>query len=289
MRDLLTPKQVARAIQVSESSVKRWCDRGVIPTRYTAGGHRRIPLSGLLEFLRETKHALVAPEVLGLPATSGRTERVIDRAAAQMTAALLTGDESCVWQIVVDLFLAEHAISTICDEVLAKAFEQIGDRWACGAAEVFQERRGCEVTLRILHDLRALIASPPEGAPLAVGAAASGDQYALGTNMAELVLRDNRWNAISLGSNLPFDTLVAALEQYRPRLFWLSCSHVEDEELFIRGYGQLYDACVGDVALVVGGRALTERLRQRMKYAAHCDSMRHLESFVQSLQRVVHR
>ena len=54
MRELLTPKQVARAINVSESSVKRWCDKGVIPTQYTAGGHRRIPLSGLMEFLRSS-------------------------------------------------------------------------------------------------------------------------------------------------------------------------------------------------------------------------------------------
>jgi predicted site-specific integrase-resolvase len=31
-RGLLTPKQVARAIGVSESSLKRWCDKGVLPT-----------------------------------------------------------------------------------------------------------------------------------------------------------------------------------------------------------------------------------------------------------------
>ncbi len=48
MKQLLTPKQVARAIQVSESSIKRWCDRGTIPAEYTAGGHRRIPLAELV-------------------------------------------------------------------------------------------------------------------------------------------------------------------------------------------------------------------------------------------------
>ena len=52
MRDLLTPKQVARAIDVSESSIKRWCDKGVIETQYTAGGHRRITMAGLIEFVR---------------------------------------------------------------------------------------------------------------------------------------------------------------------------------------------------------------------------------------------
>ena len=87
MRELLTPKQVARAIQVSESSVKRWCDKGVIPTQYTAGGHRRIPISDLLVFLRSSKHQLIRPEVLGLPAMTGQSDRIIGRAAAQLTEA----------------------------------------------------------------------------------------------------------------------------------------------------------------------------------------------------------
>ena len=48
----------------------------------------------------------------------------------QMTAGLLAGDELRCRQIAMDLYLAEHSISVICDEVLAKAFEEIGDRWA---------------------------------------------------------------------------------------------------------------------------------------------------------------
>jgi excisionase family DNA binding protein len=49
----LSPRQVAEAIGVSESSLKRWCDSGLIPTRRTAGGHRRVPVAGVVAFLRE--------------------------------------------------------------------------------------------------------------------------------------------------------------------------------------------------------------------------------------------
>lgn len=93
MRDLLTPKQVARALDVSESSIKRWCDKGVIPTQYTAGRHRRIPMSGLLSFLRDSKYELAHPEALGLPPTSGQTARVVRPACEQISKALLAGDE----------------------------------------------------------------------------------------------------------------------------------------------------------------------------------------------------
>ena len=289
MRDLLTPKQVARAIAASESSVKRWCDKGVIPTQYTAGGHRRITMSGLLGFLRGGKHELVHPEALGLPPTSGQTTRVLDRSREQMTEALIDGNELRCRQITIDLYLAERSISVICDDVFAAAFREIGDRWACGDAEVYQERRGCEISLLVLHELRSLLPPPPAEAPLAIGGAASGDQYSLGTTMAELVLRDVTWNANSIGNNLPFVTLAAAIREHRPKLFWLSCSHVADESEFLAGYHELYEEFGLDVAFVVGGYALTEQVRQQMKYSAYCDNMQHLEGFAQTLRGAIEK
>lgn len=287
MRDLLTPKQVSRAINVSESSVKRWCDRGDIATQYTAGGHRRITMSALMEFLRVGNHSLVHPEALGLPATSGRTSRVLDRARDQLTEALIAGDDGRCRQIAFDLYLAEHSISVICDDVFAAAFRRIGDQWACGEAQIYQERRACEIAQRLLHELRGVIPPPAADAPLAIGGASSGDQYSLGTTMAELVLRDAKWNAVSLGDNLPFATLRAAIMEHRPRLFWLSCSHIADEPSFFASYQDLYDEFGATVAFVVGGYALEERVRQRMKYSAYCDNMQHLEAFAQTLSGAI--
>lgn len=289
MRDLLTPKQVARAIDVSESSVKRWCDKGIIPTQYTAGGHRRITKAAMMEFLRGNNHKLVHPETLGLPPTSGQTSRVVRRARKQLTEALLLGDESRCRQIAFDLYLAEHSICVICDDVFAASFREIGDRWSCGEAEVYQERRGCEITLRVLHELRSILPEPPADAPLALGGAASGDQYSLGTSMAELVLRDAKWNAISLGDNLPLLSIAAAIREHHPKLFWLSCSHIADEAEFLTGYRELYDEYGADVAFVVGGYALTEEIRRQMKYAAFCDSMQHLEAFAQTLRTAIEK
>ncbi|MCA9122945.1 MAG: cobalamin B12-binding domain-containing protein [Planctomycetaceae bacterium] len=283
MRDLVTPKQLARAIDVSESSVKRWCDQGVIDTQYTAGGHRRISIAGVLEFIRRGKYELVHPEALDLPPTSGQTVRVVQRAREQLTAALIAGNERLCRQIAIDLYLAEHSLSVICDDVFAAAFQQIGERWACGEAEVYQERRGCEITLRVLHELRSILPQLPDSAPLAIGGAASGDQYSLGTTMAELVLRDAKWNAVSLGDNLPFETISAAIRTHRPKLFWLSCSYIVEQKEFLASYSELYEEYGMDVAFVVGGFALTDEIRRQMKYSAFCDNMQHLEGFAQTL------
>lgn len=287
MKNLFTPRQVAKAIDVSESSVKRWCDKGAIATRYTEGGHRRIALSELLEFLRTGKIELVNPAVLGLPVNIGSTPRALNRTSDQLAEALLAGEEQLCRQITLDLFLAEHSLSVICDEVFAAAFRSIGDCWAAGTAEIYQERRASEIALRLLHELRSLLPEIPSDAPLAVGGTVAGDHYALGTTMAELVLRDGKWNAVSLGDNLPFPTIAAAIKQQRPQLFWLSCSHVESTTEFLAGYHELYEEFGLDVAFVVGGLALTEDLRQQMKFSAHCDNLQHLEGFAQTLSGAI--
>ncbi|QEG40962.1 MerR family transcriptional regulator [Roseimaritima ulvae] len=283
MRDLVTPKQLSRAIEVSESSVKRWCDQGVIAAQVTAGGHRRIAMAEVMEFVRGGKYELIHPEALGLPPISGPSARVIPRAREQMTAALIAGDEPRCRQIAIDLYLASHSLSVICDEVFAAAFEQIGRQWACGEAEIYQERRGCEMVLRILHELRTLLPAVAADAPLAIGGTVAGDPYSLGTTMVELVLRSVGWQAVSLGDNLPTATLAVAIEQQHPKLFWLSCSHIADNAEFLTGYRELYDRFAADVAFVVGGFALSESIRQEMKFAAYCDNMQHLEGFAQTL------
>ena len=285
MKSVYTPKQISRAIDVSESSIKRWCDKGVISTQYTAGGHRRIAMASLVDFLRGSKHKLTTPEALGLPPTSGQTERVVHRSKEQFGEALLAGDQALCWQIALDLYLAGHKISVICDEVLAAAVNRIGDQWSCGEAEVYQERYGCQILLRVIHELRSLLPPLDVDAPLALGGAPAGDPYALGTHMAELVLCDSGWNAATLGENLPFDTFAAAIREKRPRLFWLSVSHMTDQQTFLDGYSKLHAEFAESVAFVVGGKALTDDIRQQMQFAAYCDSMQHLQGFAETLRQ----
>jgi methanogenic corrinoid protein MtbC1 len=283
--DLVSPKQVARAIGVSESSLKRWCDQGLIKTIRTAGGHRKMAIADVLRYLRERGQALVEPEVLGLPAVSPRAIGGLSNNRPRFVEALLAGEESLARQIVFDLYLAKHAQSVIFDEVFAVALREIGDRWACHDVDVYQERRGCEIALNILSDLRR-VQHVPEKKWLAIGGTIEGDQYALPSTMAELVLRDCGFYATSLGSSIPLASLIKAVESTQPKLFWLSVSYIREGLDFVAGFSALSQACTAaGTALVVGGRALTEDLRHRMTYASFCDTMQHLEGFAQALYR----
>src|SRR3954468_24858058 len=71
MEKLLTTKELGAAIGASESSMRRWTDSGAIRTSRTVGGHRRIPLSEAIRFVRETRATLVRPDILGLGPLAG--------------------------------------------------------------------------------------------------------------------------------------------------------------------------------------------------------------------------
>lgn len=282
--ELVTPKQVARAIDVSESSVKRWCDRGIMATVKTAGGHRRIPISAVIAYVQSVGCQVICPEVLGLPATSGKTNWVVDRARNALKAALLAGEEELSRQIVFDFVLSGKPIPQVCDALIAGALQDIGNAWACHTADVYHERRACEIIVRILYELRT---ATPLGDPhwRAIGGTIPGDQYVLPTTMVELILQTAGWNARSLGNSVPYESFALAIRESSPRIFWLSVSYIRDEQEFVSGMGQINAAAdaIGST-IVIGGFALTEPLRSKIQHTVFSPSMVHLADFAEKFR-----
>jgi excisionase family DNA binding protein len=298
-----SPKQVAQALQVSESSVKRWCDRGVIRTDRTHGGHRRIPLEYLMEFLESTNRRIIDPHAIGLQdhrqlnrdALAGLELQAVQRSdddslvsdpmlREQFERALLAGDEEQCRKVISSWYTLHGGMVSVADELLAPTFHAIGELWECGRADVYQERRGCEICIRLIHELRRLVSEPTPDAPLAMGGTSEHDHYQVANQLIEIIFREAGWRTISLGSAVPFSSMLSAIERYRPRVYWLSVSYIADEENFLKQFEDFATAIPTGTMLVVGGRCLTESLRRRMQFAAYCDSLRQLSMLARSLQ-----
>jgi methanogenic corrinoid protein MtbC1 len=187
----------------------------------------------------------------------------LQEAAPIMADALLAGDEDHCSQIVMELFLAKHSVHQICDQVIAEAFKRIGHRWACGEAEIYQERRGCKIAQRILNRLHYLISDIASSAPLAIGCSVEGDYYSLGSTMVELVFRESGWRAMSLGENIPISSLEKAIKKQQPQAVWLSCSYISDPKQFVESYRALRDKHQSAL-FILGGMALNEEIIQQI-------------------------
>ena len=282
--DKLTPKKVALAIGVSESSMKRWCDRGLIDFETTTGGHRRLSRPSVIEFLRRSKHSLVKSEMIGLPSGIRPDERNPELARQEFLVHLVDGNEDQARRLILELFLGDQSIADIGDNVISPSFQEIGIQWECGGMEVYRERRACEITMRILTELRQLLPVPGPGSPTAIGGTPDMDSYSLPTMLVEMVFREAGWRAQTLGCQLPFNTLAAAAIEQRPRLFWLSVSAINDEEEFLESFAEFRNALPRGTFLAVGGRVLEEAMRQRMQYSAYSDNLQQLESLANALR-----
>src|SRR5829696_368011 len=83
----LTSKEAARVLGVSEASVKRWADSGLLPMEKTAGGHRRFRP----EDVAAVRHAGPTAGEAPLPRKRGATS-----ARAAHTPELAPGREAAL-------------------------------------------------------------------------------------------------------------------------------------------------------------------------------------------------
>lgn len=281
---LFSSAEAARALGVSESSLKRWCDQGHVPFVRTAGGHRRLAPAAVLEFAREHGHAVVQPTALGMVRAAAHSDDASK--AKQLTALLREGSEQGVRQLLGSLLVLGSSPEDVCDLIIAPSFAALGEAWAEGELEIYQERRACEITVRALIDWQALAPAPARRARVAIGGSFDHDPFAIPTVMAEITLRHQRYDARSLGVGLPVETLVAAIEASRPRLVWISVGEAADEDALVAKVARLeLVARQAGAALVLGGRVLLAPLRSRLRCAAFCDGMRQLASFAAALGR----
>ncbi len=286
MKSTLSPRQFARAIGVSESSVKRWIDDGHIEASRTVGGHRRITLQEAVRYVRDRGHPVVRPEVLGLQdlvVVAGR-EAVADDPGEELFEYLRAGSAAEARGLLLSSFLGGSSVAQIVDGPVARAMARIGELWVANPSGVYWEHRATQIAIQAVSQLRLLLA-PREGAPAAVGGAPAGDRYILPSLAVAAVLEGEGLRATNLGPETPMATLSLAVEELGARLVWLSVSVAVDPDKLRREV----DGLVAKLAarggmLVVGGASVGKLSLTRGDALYVGRSMAELEALVQGMR-----
>ncbi|MEF8793231.1 excisionase family DNA-binding protein [Thiohalorhabdus sp.] len=226
MQNTLSPKELARAIGVSESSLKRWVDEGTVNAIRTFGGHRRIPRNDALAFVRQQGYPLLRPDLLGLAEAEAGAEAggAID---GVFHAALQEGRAAEAQRLVIQRFVAGDSVARLVDEVMAPAMRALGELWQYDQAGIYIEHRAVDICTQILDRLRALLPDPAPEAPVAVGGAHATDPYTLPSLMAATVIAAEGWRTLNLGAFVPPGVLTRAVVDQQARLAWLALGAVE--------------------------------------------------------------
>jgi molybdopterin-binding protein len=98
---LLTPRQAAEMLGISYPSIKHWILAGRIQTVKTPGGHHRIPLNALQEFLPMAPTQAASPRISGRNQLLGKVlevtvegllAKVVLSVGGQRVTAIITSD-----------------------------------------------------------------------------------------------------------------------------------------------------------------------------------------------------
>jgi excisionase family DNA binding protein len=282
----LSTADVARALGVGVSTVKRWVDDGILPAHKTAGGHRKLLVADVLRLVREGDFPRLDLSSLELVAEAhgGADAKNLSR---QLLTALKRGERDAVRSLIHGAYRSGVAVASLADFVIAPAMYQLGHEWETGRIEVLHEHRGTQMCASALYELKAVLeAQANPDRPLAVGGTPEHDHYVLANLLAEMILLDVGWQVIGLGPHTPMSSFRRALTEVRPRLLWISVSQMVDRDRFLAEYREFYhEAERAGVAVAVGGRALIDSVRSVMPYTCYGDGLRHLAAFARSYHR----
>ncbi len=226
---LLSPRELADALGVSESSLKRWVDAGKIAAARTEGGHRRITLPEAVRFIRETGAPIARPELLDMPEVAAvQAHARGPRGDDAFRHYLLAGDAPGARGWLMARYLAGHSIAELCDGPVREAMHRIGELWEHDAEGIFIEHRATDACLQALAYLRSTF-EPPATAPIALGGGPEDDPYLVPSFMAAMVIASVGMRAINLGPDTPVSALGRAFAHHStpervPALVWISAS-----------------------------------------------------------------
>jgi excisionase family DNA binding protein len=279
-KSLLTPKDLANAIGVSESALRRWVDGGRIRISRTAGGHRRIPLQEAIRFIRQTGATVVRPELLGLNAlaTAAGASSGPSRDDA-LFHALRAGNRDVARGLIVSSYLGGLGLAALFDGPIRSAMDRIGQLWQHEPRGIMIEHRATGICIETLAELRCMLPFVDDQSPLAIGGAPHDDPYQLPTMMAAAALAEAGFRDINFGPNTPIELLAHEAVDRNARLVWLSISAEQDQKLMRAAIKQLADR-LGEhrIDLVLGGRFASALVPRSMSNVMLVASMSDLAS-----------
>lgn len=227
MKPLVSPRELAEAIGVSESSLKRWADDGRLEFSRTAGGHRRIAIGEAIRFVRSIQAPVVRPELLGLPDLTAGAARAVtaENGTASLYQALEQGSVKEVRGMILSWYLSGQSISEIADGPIRTAMQRLGNLWHDDPEGIYIEHRAVDICVQAVQQLRPF-AESLDSEWIALGGTPSGDPYVLPSILAATALSEHGWHTINLGADTPWHSFVDAARRHRPHLVWISVSHM---------------------------------------------------------------
>ena len=284
----LTTREVARLCRVSDATVKRWEESGLIKSERTGGGHRRFRAEEIARFQREIG--------LGLKQSAGdlcvltlnhrrRPSRNLPGSASALLESLLVGHEEEAANAMIGAYLKGEDLGIIFDDFVCPAMREIGDLWVCGEISVAQEHLASRAALNAIHRLRGVLPVSDITGEIALCCAFEGDLHEIPTHMAQLVLENEGFEVVNYGANTPLYSFTDEVGCYAPNMICISATMITDIERLAREYKEFRERISKlKIPIVLGGRGFEDdRIRSRFPAELYAQTFNEVALFARDI------
>lgn len=274
MQNVITTRAVARMLGVTETTIKRWADEGLLRCIRTPGGHRKFLLRDLEGFA--STHGITPAGIQPPPMTKAQFEELAlgvslheySRIAAVLMDELLQADRNGVYELLTYLITNGLSLPLIADEVIRPAFHRIGELWEQGKLGVNQEHAATFTMQEALSRLVPTLHHKPVKELVVLSACPPDEQHELGLRCLSYCLELEGWHTRYLGANTPVESLLRQINQLKPQLVALSVTTPTPKRYVIEQLTTVARAVRARRAkLILGGLASTSLTR----YDVPCD------------------
>ncbi len=205
----------------------RWL-RTVLDTRHLDVGMILESLADIREVLKDFPEALSAATPYLDAAVSGlgresASDVDMDRSSSAYLQAVLRADRRAA-MTVVDECLRTNEPASVYAEVIAAAMHEIGRLWQSNRISVAREHTATATTQYVLAQVYSQHNPSSTKRGKAVVSGMQGEFHQLGAHMAADVLDFDGWDVRFLGTNMPHDGILAAIDEHEAAVVGLSAT-----------------------------------------------------------------
>ena len=259
---------IAREIGLTKDTLRVWERRYGFPRPLRADGGERIYPAEQIERLKIVKRLLdgghrpgkvvkLSLEALQqlVGSATPRAGLMPDEALDSLVDMLAAGQVAEIRKALAQRLLA-FGLGRFVLDTAAPLSTRVGDAWATGRIQVYQEHLFSEVLQHLLRGAMNLMPDArqdPESRPRVLLSTTPGEQHGLGLLMAEAMLMLSGASCISLGTQTPLLEICAAAGAQRADIVALSYSAMMGFQEVWTGLTELRERLPAHVAIWVGG------------------------------------
>lgn len=243
LRDAAGDRIYPSAQVVQLKLIRRLLDAGMRPGKVVGLGH------GALEaLLGHNSAAALAPHAAPLCGPASEIAALLDAIAAHDAQALRHALLQAQWR---------RGLAHFVTEVVAPLTTAVGEAWAQGRFEIFEEHLYTEVITGVLRSAIVTLAIPAQSpqlqGPRVLLTTVQREPHGLGLLMLEALLTLEGCVCISLGTQTPLSDIVQAAQAHRANVVALSFTNLQSGPVVITELRELRRQLPPERTLWVGG------------------------------------